>query len=108
MDFLSDKEAVFKAPDPPATWLLEDIVRIKERQLSSTYEPSYLRHPSDIPRPADVQPEVESLVAQQVDEIPEVKLTAGCNTRIILIVIQLAFFPPQCAHSLASSWSHDI
>ena len=86
MDFLSDKEAVFKAPDPPVTWLLQDIVRIKERQLLSTNEPSYLRHPPDIPRPADVQPEVESLVAQQVDEIPQVKLTAGCNTRTILII----------------------
>ena len=86
MDFLSDKEAVFKAPDPPATWLLDDVVRIKERQLSSTDEPSCLRHPPDIPRPADVQPEVESLIAQQVDEIPEVKLTAGCNTRTILSI----------------------
>ena len=72
MDFLSDQVAVFKAPDPPVTWLLQDIIRIKERQLSSTNEPSCLRHPPDIPRPADVQPEVESLVEQQVDEIPKV------------------------------------
>ena len=86
MDFLSDKEAVFKVPDPPKTWLLEDIIRIKERQLASADEPSDSRHPPDIQRPANVQPEVESLVARQVVEIPEVKLTTGCNTRTNLII----------------------
>jgi len=30
MDFLSDKEAIFKVPDPPTTWPLEDIIRIKK------------------------------------------------------------------------------
>jgi len=70
MDFLGDKEAIFKAPDPPTTWPLEA---------------SDSRHPPDIPRPANLQPEGESLVAQQVDEIPEVKLTTCCNTRTILI-----------------------
>lgn len=86
MDFLGDKEAIFKAPDPPTTWPLEDIIRIKERKLSSADEPSDSRHPPDIPRPANVQPEVERLVAQQLDEIPGVKLTTGCNTRTILII----------------------
>ena len=86
MDFLDDKEAIFKVLDPPTTWPLEDIIRIKERQPSSVGEPSDSRHPPNILRPANLQPEVESLVAQQVDEIPEVKLTTGCNTRTIPVV----------------------
>jgi len=85
MDFLADTEAIFKAPGPPTNWPLEDIIRIKERQTSSVGEASDSRHPPDIPRPANLQPEGESLVAQQVDEIPEVKLTTCCNTRTILI-----------------------
>jgi len=75
MDFLGDKDAIFKAPDPPTTWPLEDIIRIKERQFSFANEPSDSRHPPDIRRPANVQPEVERLVAQQLDEIPEVKVS---------------------------------
>ena len=86
MNFLGDKEAIFKVPAPPITWPLEDIIRIKERQPSSVGEPSDSRHPPNIPRPANLQPEVESLVAQQVDEIPEVKLTTGCKTRTIPVV----------------------
>ena len=78
---------MLKAPDPPKSWLLEDIIRIKERQLSSAHEPSDSKRPPDITRPTKVQPEVESLVVQRVGKIPEVKLTTGCNTGTILILL---------------------
>ena len=86
MDFLGDKEGIFKAPDPPTPWPLEDIICIKEIQLSSADEASDSRHPPNLPRPANVQPEVERLVTQQLDEVSAVKLTTGCNTRAILII----------------------
>ena len=71
MDFLADKDGVYKAPDAPSTWVLDDIVRIKERQISPN-KPQESRIVPNIPRPQNVQEEIESLVTQQLEEIPEV------------------------------------
>ncbi len=95
---------MLKAPDPPKTWHLEDIIRITERQLSSADEPSDSRRPPEITRPTNVQPEVESLVVKQVGEIPEVKLTTGCNTGTILIIgtVYVIFKSETCNLNIAN------
>lgn len=74
MDFLSDKDGIFKAPDAPQTWLLDDILLIKHRQRPSTDEAEESRNVFDVQTPQSIPPEIEALVAKEREEIPEVSL----------------------------------
>jgi len=73
-EFLSDKEGIFKIPEKAATWPLDDILLTKQRQRDQA--PAEDQHETasvlEIQRPANAPPEIEKLVADQVEEIPEV------------------------------------
>ena len=43
-----------------------------------------------------------------VKAMVEIGETWSLSDATFNVIVQLAFFPPQRAHSLASSWSHDI
>ena len=75
-DFLSDKEGIFIAPEVATTWLLDEVILIKKRQRvqGAAGEPIETPDVLEIPRPLHAQPEIEKLVKEQSDPIPQVNL----------------------------------
>ena len=84
-DFLSDKEGIFKIPEKAATWPLDDILLTKQRQRDQVPAEDQHETPSvlEIPRPANAPPEIEKLVADQVEEIPEVTKTKIASAPVL-------------------------
>lgn len=86
-EFLSDKEGIFKIPEKAATWPLGDILLTKQRQRDQA--PAEDQHETasvlEIQRPANAPPEIEKLVADQVEEIPEVTKTEIASASMKLI-----------------------
>lgn len=90
-EFLSHKEGIFKIPEKAATWPLDDILLTKQRQRDQA--PAEDQHETasvlEIPRLVNAPPEIEKLVADQVEEIPEVTKTEIASAPMKLIFQQI-------------------
>jgi len=88
---LSDKDGIFKIPEKAATWPLDDILLTKQRQGDQA--PAEDQHETasvlEIPSPGNAPPEIEKLVVDQVEEIPEVTKTEIASAPIKLIFEQI-------------------
>lgn len=76
-DFLNDQDGVFARAEAASTWLLDDIMIIKERQHGQVEpQPKEIDETPNvlqIARPSNARPEMEKLVVDQfTDEIPQV------------------------------------
>lgn len=81
-DFLNDNQGIFKTPEKAATWPLVDIILIKQRQRAHVADTPHesVNDVLQIPRPPNAPPEIEKLVAEQVDGIPQVSKTKFTRT----------------------------
>ena len=71
-DFLSDKEGVYSTPEDASTWLLDDIIVIKKRQHKPRSVDLAGAMISPVVEKSSAETAIEKLVADQLDDIPEV------------------------------------
>ncbi|XP_068753053.1 uncharacterized protein [Montipora capricornis] len=82
-DFLSDKEGVYSTPEDASTWLLDDIIVIKKRQHEPRSVDLAGAMISPVVEKSSAETAIEKLVADQLDDIPEVYAGAYKNPRVI-------------------------
>ena len=76
-EFLKDKEGIYTRAEPTTSWPLDDIILLKERQRDNisciSSEREETANVLQVPRPSYAQPDMESIVVKQLDEIPAVR-----------------------------------
>ena len=76
-EFLKDKECIYTKAEPTTSWPLDNIILLKERQrdnISCIFsEREEASNVLQVSRPSYTQPDMENLVAKQLDEIPVVR-----------------------------------
>lgn len=80
-DFLKDKNGLFSTKEKPSSWILNEVVAMKQRQIAnqaSQCEPHDALEPERVQdlglpqRPFGAPKDIEEMVIDQISEIPQV------------------------------------